>query len=566
MAIKMKKFLSSMATLLLLVQVVLPGAVAAQEAEAAGVDTSVSVSTAPSVESSNADNAADSQPSNEGAQSEGQDSVSLSEATKSIEVTEVSETLPSVADAVKNLTDSLTTNLKKATEAIAEGVSAAVDAVKDVLGIETTESEDLPSGAMRAMVVLPPEVNTFTYIFKDGDVELHKQILKNGEKLAQPATPEKQECKIFEGWFIGEEKVVFGQEVTVNATQEIIVNAKYREACSVTFSYQGKVHATKEVKKGEKTNADGVNYTITDGNLSFSHWSQTENGEAFDFGTQIEKDLTLFLLTKAAYKVVFDSQEGSYLFPVYVDQGGTLTAPTEPTRLGYSFKYWSTQKNGSAFDFSQGINENLTLYAVWEARTDTPYKVIYWQENANDDSYSFKEMVEKTGTTDTQAKYDKKSYKGFTFDAAEDVTIKADGTSVVNVKYKRKTFNFIINREAFYVRDSVSQDWREVPKNIYDTYIILWHKKIERVKYSETPFKYQQSTASAYDKAVNDYPNYSWYLEKEGTIAYSEAPAMLNRDLTIYGRYAGKYKYTIHYKEKSTNAKIKEDYSFFGKQ
>lgn len=436
----MKKFLSSMATLLLLVQVVLPGAVAAQEAEAAGVDTSVSVSTAPSVESSNADNAADSQSSNEGAQSEGQDSVSLSEATKSIEVTEVSETLPSVADAVKNLTDSLTTNLKKATEAIVEGVSAAVDAVKDVLGIETTESEDLPSGAVRAMVVLPPEVNTFTYIFKDGDVELHKQILKNGEKLAHPATPEKQECKIFEGWFIEEEKVVFGQEVTVNATQEIIVNAKYREACSVTFSYKGKVHAIKEVKKGEKTNADGVNYTITDGNLSFSHWSQTENGEAFDFGTQIEKDLTLFLVTKAAYKVVFDSQEGSYLFPVYVDQGGTLTVPTEPTRLGYSFKYWSTEKNGSAFDFSQGINENLTLYAVWEAKTDTPYKVIYWQENANDDSYSFKEMVEKTGTTDTQAKYDKKSYKGFTFDAAENVMIKADGTSVVNVKYKRKMY------------------------------------------------------------------------------------------------------------------------------
>lgn len=140
MAIKMKKFLSSMATLLLLVQVVLPGAVAAQEAEAAGVDTSVSVSTAPSVESSNADNAADSQSSNEGAQSEGQDSVSL--------LNQVSEVLSKTTEVIEEVAASLATDFTKALEGVAEKVMDTFTKSDNQENSETSEenSETL-SGA-----------------------------------------------------------------------------------------------------------------------------------------------------------------------------------------------------------------------------------------------------------------------------------------------------------------------------------------------------------------------------------------------------------------------------------
>lgn len=61
--------------------------------------------------------------------------------------------------------------------------------------------------------------------------------------------------------------------------------------------------------------------------------------------------------------------------------GQNLTlSSTKPTRTGYSFKGWSLTQGGSVYytaGATCGKNENLTLYAVWEANT---YTVSY---NAN---------------------------------------------------------------------------------------------------------------------------------------------------------------------------------------
>ena len=44
----------------------------------------------------------------------------------------------------------------------------------------------------------------------------------------------------------------------------------------------------------------------------------------------------------------------------------TITALTAPTESGKTFSHWSTYPNGEPFDFSTPIEDNLTLYAVWE--------------------------------------------------------------------------------------------------------------------------------------------------------------------------------------------------------
>lgn len=47
--------------------------------------------------------------------------------------------------------------------------------------------------------------------------------------------------------------------------------------------------------------------------------------------------------------------------------GSVLKAlPKDPEKKSYSFKHWSGEKNGAAFDFSAPINNDLTLYAVWK--------------------------------------------------------------------------------------------------------------------------------------------------------------------------------------------------------
>lgn len=49
-----------------------------------------------------------------------------------------------------------------------------------------------------------------------------------------------------------------------------------------------------------------------------------------------------------------------------VDKNEKATQPTEPTRDGYKFMGWYTDKEGSTkFDFNTPITENITLYAKW---------------------------------------------------------------------------------------------------------------------------------------------------------------------------------------------------------
>lgn len=67
------------------------------------------------------------------------------------------------------------------------------------------------------------------------------------------------------------------------------------------------------------------------------------------------------------YTVAFDSNGGSALKPVTVKAGKPVAKPADPTRDGYRLTGWTTDKEGKfAYDFSQPVNADLTLYAQWE--------------------------------------------------------------------------------------------------------------------------------------------------------------------------------------------------------
>src|SRR5690554_2470573 len=62
--------------------------------------------------------------------------------------------------------------------------------------------------------------------------------------------------------------------------------------------------------------------------------------------------------------VQFDSNGGSIIDDILVDNGGKVTKPADPTRPGFTFKGW--QLDGVDFDFDTEITEDIKLKAVWE--------------------------------------------------------------------------------------------------------------------------------------------------------------------------------------------------------
>ena len=135
--------------------------------------------------------------------------------------------------------------------------------------------------------------------------------------------------------------------------------------------------------------------------------------------------------------------------PVYARYGAAI-AIDDPVKAGYTFGGWTPSKPETM------PASDMTLTAQWTAG-QANYQVQYWQENANDDGYSFVEQVTKTATVGaTVSGSNDKSYSGFTYNSEKtdaNVTVNGDGSTVVNVYYKRNVYDV-----KFYDRNGRTED------------------------------------------------------------------------------------------------------------
>lgn len=136
--------------------------------------------------------------------------------------------------------------------------------------------------------------------------------------------------------------------------------------------------------------------------------------------------------------VSFDTNGGAETIASQtVTEGETATKPEDPTRSGYTFVEW-VNPEGVAYDFAAPVDGNLTLKAIWEAKTDTPYTIEHYKANV-DGSYpkTPTETEKVTGTTDTDTAASAKTYEGFTAQNVQQQKISGDGKTVIKIYYTR---------------------------------------------------------------------------------------------------------------------------------
>ena len=117
-----------------------------------------------------------------------------------------------------------------------------------------------------------------------------------------------------------------------------------------------------------------------------------------------------------------------------------------PTRSGYTFVGWYDAEGNPVTT----VPTTATVTARWKANSETEYTVIHWQENANDDEYSSKDIEKKTGATNSTTNARAKSYSGFTAQTIEQKTIAGDGSTIVNVYYKRNVYDVKFYTYRYY--------------------------------------------------------------------------------------------------------------------
>lgn len=166
-------------------------------------------------------------------------------------------------------------------------------------------------------------------------------------------------------------------------------------------------------------------------------WSTTQGSDTPETITFVAGDTYVYPVVKTGFWVTFDTKGGDYMAPQF-QMGTPLDLNTvTPTRNGYTFDGWYDADGKPVTT----VSETATVTAHWKANSETKYTVIHWQENANDDEYSSMDIEKKTGATNSTTNAKAKSYSGFTAQAITQKTIAGDGSTIVNVYYKRNVYD-----------------------------------------------------------------------------------------------------------------------------
>ena len=114
----------------------------------------------------------------------------------------------------------------------------------------------------------------------------------------------------------------------------------------------------------------------------------------------------------------------------------------------FEFVVWhENDESGSVIKDDKVFKSNATVFAV-SKRKVVQYKVEHLKENIEDENYTKTEEEAKTGEAGKNTEAVTKQYEGFSCQGLAQEVIKADGSTVVQIKYKRKITSLIIDLQG----------------------------------------------------------------------------------------------------------------------
>ena len=223
-----------------------------------------------------------------------------------------------------------------------------------------------------------------------------------------------------------------------------------------------------------------------------------------------------------SYLLTWNTDGGSYIEPQMLKYGAAVSAPADPTKVGYTFAGW---------DF---VPETMpaaatTVTAQWANATQASYQVVYWGENLTG-GYDYLYADKATGAVGGNIPYSTSltgsrmpqglEAAGFELDSAKsagNVEITADGSAVKNVYFSRRTFTISFYRQSWVGWPDFEYKWVE------DTSLRI-------------TAKYGEDVSARWEAACEDD---GWGPNKNDNIQYTLIANMPAENLTMYEKSSG---------------------------
>ena len=218
-------------------------------------------------------------------------------------------------------------------------------------------------------IALWEDVEYSVYFDSNGGSSVDPITANFGETITAPTAPEK-EGYTFDGWYLDNNTFLNEFEFNTMPDTNPTLYAKWNaNECSVTFVLSnGENNIVFEGNYGDEitypAEPERVGYTfdgwfVDDGTFEIPFTSTTlENGTFTAYAKWNVQNFSIY----------FNSNGGSNVQPIQAEFGSPITAPTPPTRLGYSFVGWYADSAlQTEFVFSTMPAQSCTVYARWQA-------------------------------------------------------------------------------------------------------------------------------------------------------------------------------------------------------
>ena len=321
----------------------------------------------------------------------------------------------------------------------ADGRQAAPSAVFDPAPVKNTPANDVPADETPANDTPTPTTYAIliNYQFTDG-----RQAAPSWSATVATGSTYTQDIQspVVVG-YTPDETVVH-----VNTSEAKTYTVTY-QAAEVDFTvkhYQQNVSndeytlADTETKKGFTESAVGAGLAKTDYTGFYSLLYDTTTTIAADGSTVVE-----VYYDRYYYLMNFNLDGGYGVEPIYARYGAPISVDT-PTKPGYTFESWTPSIPATMPAYNTSYTASWTI-------GESSFTVVFWYENADDDGYSvagtYTPADVAPGTEKESGDYKNQNFPGrdtkhFTYNAAkaETVTVKGDGSTVLNVYYTRNTY------------------------------------------------------------------------------------------------------------------------------
>ena len=197
-----------------------------------------------------------------------------------------------------------------------------------------------------------------TFTAKDGNAALKAYSWDSSSKQESPFDNADSKVTVSGGEFNGS-LGLSNIEVSGGQFTDKEVAKHLKSGKAVLFNDGKYAVGNKDAVKGDAT----YSVTNTDGTVVYFTDAQAANDYAKESGAQAPEVLKV--------TVTFDSNQGTAVDSQLVAVGGKVAKPADPSKKGYTFSGWFTDKDCTkAYDFDadvDGTQPEFTLYAGWKA-------------------------------------------------------------------------------------------------------------------------------------------------------------------------------------------------------